>query len=312
MRILFLNEDKGNFSKLVGWINEYTDHEAFQWRRMKDVDGVIEQCPMSEPDIVINADGKFVTYEMLEDMGIANKPWRATYISSAPKFRNGPLAYDHRIASFNSFFFGQFEIDGDYLTYNRYNPVTGEQDILTPYAPITYLPLPIDTSIFTQAELRTDKLVVGHCQSSAVSAGGYSKGFDALRTAAKDSKSEIDLIYNVSFEVAVARRADTNLIYDNDLGNIGNTGFESMAQGIPVIGRFHDCVYEQLERLSGNVPFPAIRYTDDFIAKLTGYKGDLTQLVTIGQASRDWMTTHYTPAKQANYWCDIIEHKINA
>lgn len=314
MKLLILGEEKGMFANLVDWINQHTDSEACLWEKLKAVKdkhgSQVSPCPMTDPDLVLCLNNH-VLWEELELMGITNKPKRAIYLLAAPQKRGGPYAPDPRHVEFNSFYFSQTELDKHFLKMEYKCPITLEMCEREVFPNLTFLPLPIDIN---QPEVtpNTDTLTVAQTMSSGVMMGAASKGFYYLEQVHNELDFDIDLIFGVSREEAMQRKAGASLIYDNHMGNIGVSGLESLAQGMPVIGRFNSIVKENWGRLADGEPLPVISFTtkDDLKALLTEYMNDMAQLTAMGVASRAWMQAHATPEKIAHYWITKIEEML--
>lgn len=329
MKLLFLGNERNQFSGLVDAINAHTDHEALNWKKlMKDEGGEIIPCPMTDPDVVICLNN-YVTCkfrdedpdEDLQRMGITTIPWRLLYTNGGSVNRGGGASLDWRMRDFNDLHFSQTSIDKDYFGGWRYNVNTGEQERIKMFPNLKFLPLFLDVTQFTQVTLDTSELIVGQTHSARAHAGAYSKGFDWLKKAHDETGCKLNIIFGRSHVDALAAKQECNLIFDNPWGNIGVTGLESMAQGIPVIGNFPAQFYTDWAQLSNGVPFPALtigvegntfEQTQTQLNNMIQYYMDNTQeLVSIGQQCYDWMHTYATPQKLAEFWTNKIEEAIN-
>ena len=254
----------------------------------------------------------YVLYEDLAAMGITNQPKRCLYIIGAPPSRGGPARADARYLEFNSLYFGQTELDRHFFVSKFKDPVTLENVEREIFPDLTFLPLPIDVDLPATTP-NVDELVIAQAMSAGVMTGVSGKGFYYIERAQNQLSFDIDLIFGVSREECLDRKCSASLVYDNNMGNIGVSGLESMAQGMPVIGRFSPIIKENWERLSGGVEFPIISFNDQdgLNNLLESYMLDTSQLTAIGSASRDWMQTYATGENIANYWCNTIQEKIS-
>lgn len=311
MKIIIFGNPKGSFTKLAETIT-LKGHECIVMNKLENITAdEYVQSVITEPDIVICVDN-YVTWEDLQLMGITNHPIRCLYVTGAPAKRGGIARTDWRYRDFNKYFFGQTELDRRYFTFERENVITQEMETIEIYPDLQFLPFPVDTDGIQQATLSTTGLVIGHTQSAMSHAGAYSKGFDFLLKLHNEIGVSVKAIFGKTKEGAIAEKATCNLIFDNPWGNVGNTGLESLAQGLPVIGRFHPVVYENWSRLSGQEP-PLITFThyEDLKTTISGYVQDLSQLSTIGQSSRLWAENNLTMEKIAEYWISKLSSLTN-
>lgn len=313
MKILFLGDEKNHVLRLVDAINAHTVHEALRWGKLKRDENAREilSCPMATPDVVMCIDN-YVTWEDLNLMGITNKPKRCLYVTGGAVRRGGTAKYDWRFRDFNKYYFGQTELDKQYFYAEGVNPLTGALETSEAFLDLTFLPLYIDAAV-DAVSLRQDKLVIGQAQSRVCHLGSYSKGFDWLMQLHEELDVDLNIIFGKPHADCLFEKAQCNLIFDNPYGNIGVSGLESLAQGLPVIGRFSPVVLENWQRLSGGDALPVIQVVDyaDLKSKVQSYIADLSQLVAIGQAGQAWMNTYYTAQNIAGYWMDTIAAKLN-
>lgn len=312
MKYLFLGNEKGMFTELASWISAYTgNNEAAvhgaRWTKTP--------IPFTDPDRLINL-SNYIMHEDYGPMGITSDPERLFYLVAAPHSRGGSYQLNGRHLEWNDYFFSQTELDKHFITQKKKCPISLEwMDETQVFPDLTFLPLPIDITEIDQAEVRTDKLVIGQALSSSGLMCGVSKGFHILKKLYQELDFELDVFTGLTHEQSLTRKANCNLIWDNHHGNIGVSGLESMAQGLPVIGRFSPICIENWTRLSGedNVTFPVITYTTEEELKgiLQTYINDPTLLVAKGQQCYDWMQEYATPENIAQYWVDTIESTIN-
>jgi hypothetical protein len=308
MKILFLGD-----SPIINWINDHTDHEALAWRRLKAeevivpggtethpfTETVIVQCPMTNPDVIVNVGQGYVTYEMEAAMGLTKAPRkRVLYMLAAAKGRGGIYHPNSAEWMRNDAWFSQCIADKDH-----FKDLAG--NILWDDTTDGWLPLPINIDV-PEATVPTDELKMGVALGQEAASGFWNKGVQYYWNAYNNVGFTLDEIIDVTHEEALARKANCNLIWDSVQGGFGRSGLESMAQGIAVIAKIDPRQVACFEEVGAN--FPVISFTDqaDLESKLTYYKTHLSELAAIGAASRAWMQTNYTPEKLAEYWTDKL------
>lgn len=313
MKIQFIGDEKGMITNLVKWINEYTKHEAALGEKLKAEKGEIVPLQMPQPDIVICIDN-FVTWEDLHFMGVTNPTdvVRAIYVTGAPRRRGGASMYDFRFRDFNDLYFGQTEQDEKLFYKEGSNPINGEMEREYLFEGLTYLPIPFDVNSVDTVKVKTDKLRIAHTESALVMAGAYNRGFYFIRNARKKLKFDISLIFGLPHDECLEKKAQCNLSFDNHMGNVGVTGFESLTQGIATIGRLHPMVFENLKRLSNGEDFPALTFTDEneLESILSNLADNPKQLKKLGKESREWMIKNYSNENIAQYWCEVLQNKL--
>ena len=303
MKILFITKPDSIYAWLAEQITEHTDHEAFSC-------DVKTQSPVSDPDIVLCIGTGWLTFEQEAKMGLVKNPDRkkGLYIIGAPVGRGGVFEPSGKRWFHHDFWATQCIDDKYFLKSKKIETPHWANEEVSLWDDSTdfWLPQPINTDL-PKAIVTTDELNVAIALGWEAQNGAWDKGLRLLHNAYSEIGFKLNLIEGVSKEEALARKADSNLIWDSCFGNIGRSGLESLAQGIPVIARLSPDVVACFEELGAGFPVVTWLTIEELHAKLQHFKENPEELDDLADTSYDWAQTFYTPEKIANYWVTAFE-----
>jgi hypothetical protein len=311
MKILFIGGEKDNFTKLVTWINDLTDHEAYICEKnAQDTDGNIIAAPISDPDVmVVTQNCAYMERSDEEAMGITSRPKRVFYFLGAPSDNRkiGISYFDWRFRAFNKYFASYTPLDA--LHYRYWSEYHGDYVLVFGDNDLMWLPYPDDVENKTQTLINPDgEFTISHALSSRAMNGGYSKQTDLLIKAQRNLGFKLDIIHDVNRDEAWDRIKASHLYFGNmNRGAVSVSEKEAMSFGIPAMSWIkaeERAAYETM-----GTDFPLINVTPDSLeGVIQTYMTTPSLCVTKGQESFDWMHTNYTPQAVADYWIDKLSN----
>lgn len=285
MKILFIKKAIGDtewnlFTKLAGWITEFTPHTAYTYDWRGDL-------PVTDPDVMVHLHG--VTPDnQLKKMGITNKPKRVCYLMGQCR-PAGWAVWGSEFEEFSDAIWGY-----GIMNQQKYCEVHT----------ITFAPLPIDIEEIPQAEMDT---------SGGIKFVRMAKRTDMIgrmwhntlhaKIVLKELGYDLTLISDMKREDALRELTKYHVFIGNFGGRaLGKQELEAMTAGLCCIGDLDDLVKDMYETLGANFPYiQTLKAT---------FRQDIQNIGNVkekGQACRNWMLTNYSHKKLAQYWARKLE-----
>ena len=171
-----------------------------------------------------------------------------------------------------------------------------------------------DKQLYSQ-KIIDSRIKVGYSPSTLEGVDTYDKGVKVTTAVLKKLKEkfpedfDFDIIYNVSFEECMSRKANCNIIIDECVtDSFHMSSFEGLGLGKLVICSMSSQISNNLLKISGASTNPIrnvyIKDLENFLENLV-VTNQLQEVLIEGAKNRTWAEQYSGPQGIVNYWIDI-------